>query len=137
MEEKERLEEDKHTIDELFHRSLKFKNSKEYWSFFNFIGKIIHYSHYNAMLIYMQNPAVRYFGTPGYWKKTFDRTVNEEARPYVIIVPFGPAALAYDLYETTGDLSPDEFITKGFNGELFQITGDLPKELYTEIKKAC
>ena len=135
MEEKERLEEDKHTIDELFHRSLKFKNSKEYWNFFNFIGKIIHYSHYNAMLVYMQNPEVRYFGTPGFWKKTFDRTVKENARPYVIIVPFGPAALAYNLDETLGELTPDEFITKGFNGELFKITGDLPKELYTEIKK--
>ena len=33
------LEKDKHTIDELFQRSMQFKNSKEYWSFFNFIGK--------------------------------------------------------------------------------------------------
>ena len=134
MENKE-LEKDKHTIDELFQRSMQFKNSKEYWSFFNFIGKIIHYSHYNAMLIYMQDPTVRYFGTPGYWKKTFDRTVNEGAKPYVIIVPFGPAALAYNLYETSGELTPDEFLTRGFKGELFQIKGDIPKELYTEIKK--
>ena len=31
--DKDRLEEDKHTIDVLFHRSLKFKNSMEYIHF--------------------------------------------------------------------------------------------------------
>ena len=51
------------------------------------------------MLVYSQNPEVQYFGTRDFWKKTFDRTVNENARPYVIIVPFGPAALAYDVRE--------------------------------------
>lgn len=35
MEDKDRLEEDKHTIDDLFHRSLKFKNSMEYIHFFD------------------------------------------------------------------------------------------------------
>ena len=135
MEDKDRLEEDKHTIDDLFHRSLKFKNSMEYIHFFRFIGKIFHYSHYNAMLVYSQNPEVQYFGTRGFWKKTFYRTVNENARPYVIIVPFGPAALAYDVRETCGELPPEEFINKGFNGELFETGGYLPEEMYYEIKK--
>ena len=134
MENNERIEEDKHAIDDLFHRSLNFKNSEEYLRFFGFIGKIIHYSHYNAMLVYMQKDDVYYFGTPGYWKKTFNRTVNVGARPYVIIVPFGPATLAYDVMETTGELTPEKFIEKGFNGELFPIRGYLPEELLKEIK---
>ena len=133
MKKSKRNDEDKHSIDELFQRSLKFKNTKEYLDFFRFIGKILHYSHYNATLVYMQNQNVKYFGTPGYWKKEFKRKVKPDARPYVIIVPFGPAALAYDVYETEGDVSPDEFINAGFRGELFKVYGDLPEELLREI----
>jgi hypothetical protein len=135
METKEKIEDDKHAIDDLFHRSLQFRNTEEYLRFFGFIGKILHYSHYNATLVYMQNKNVKYFGTPGFWKKTFNRTVNKNARPYVIIIPFGPATLAYSVDETTGKLSPEEFIEKGFNGELFQIKGDIPEELLKELKR--
>lgn len=69
MADKKRNEEDKHSIDELFQRSLKFKDTKEYLSFFSFIGKVLHYSHYNAMLVYMQNQNVE--------GRTVDRAIQE------------------------------------------------------------
>lgn len=125
--------DDRNSIDELFQRSLRFKNTKEYLKFFRFIGKVLHYSHYNAMLIYMQNPDVNFFGTPGYWENTFNRRVRTDARPYVIIVPFGPAALAYDVNETEGDLSPEDFINDGLRGGLFKINGELSEDLLNEI----
>ncbi len=136
MEYLNTLEDDKNAIDNLFHRSLKFRNSKEYLEFFRFLGKIFHYSHYNAMLVYWQNPEVRFFGTPGYWNKNFNRRVNENARPYIILIPFGPATLAYDVMDTSGELPPEVFISEGLKGELYQVKGYLPAELYGEIKKS-
>ena len=134
MENLMTLDDDKNTIDDLFHRSLIFRNSKEFQDFIRFLGKIFHYSHYNAMLVYLQNRNVKYFGTRAYWKKTFNRKVDENARPYIILVPFGPATLVYDVMETRGELSPQEFISKGLQGELFQVNGYLPAELYVAIK---
>ena len=128
--------EDINSVNDLFQRSLMFKDSKEYLHFWNFIGKILHYSHYNAMLVYAQNKNVQYFGTPGYWERNFGRKVNKDARPYVIMVPFGPAGFVYDVYETTGKLSPEAFITKGLNGGLYRIKGNIPKELYEGLKKS-
>lgn len=133
MKKSSELNQDTNSIDELFQRSLRFRDTYEFFSFFKFIGKVLHYSHYNAMLVYWQNKDVKYFGTPGYWKNKFGRTVKENARPYVIIVPFGPAALAYDLYETEGEESPEEFINRGLRGGIFKINGNLPEVLLKEI----
>ena len=46
---------DKFTIDELFKRSLQFKNSDDFKKFFEFIASFNHYSRYNTMLVYIQN----------------------------------------------------------------------------------
>lgn len=135
MEASQSYDEERHAIDELFHRSLMFKNTKEYLDFFRFIGKVLHYSYYNATLVYSQNHDVIYFGTPSYWEKKFNRKVRPDARPYVIIVPFGPAALAYDLYETEGEETPDELLRKGFRGELFKVYGNFSEELLEKIIK--
>ena len=133
MNEISNREQDANSIDELFQRSLRFRDTSEFFSFFNFIGKVLHYSHYNAMLVYWQNKNVKYFGTPGYWKNQFKRIVKPDARPYVIIVPFGPAALVYDLYETEGKESPEDFIKNGLRGGFFKVNGNLPEVLLKEI----
>ena len=53
---------ERNTIDELFARSIQFRNSAEYVKLINFIKRFTHYSRFNAMLVYIQNPAVTFFG---------------------------------------------------------------------------
>ena len=50
MKENE-LSNNKLTIDELFKRSKKFRNSAEFYKFFDFIAKFDHYSRFNSALI--------------------------------------------------------------------------------------
>jgi len=67
---------DKFTIDELLSRSWRFRSTTQFTKFFNFITRFHHYSRYNTMLVYIQNPAVTFFGGVSFWKKKFNRTMQ-------------------------------------------------------------
>jgi len=103
---------DKFTIDALLKRAYFYKNSEEYIRFFSFLSRFKHYSRFNTMLVYAQNRAVTFFGGESYWKKKFNRTINANARPYVIIVPGGPVMMVYDILDTDGELPAIEWIEK-------------------------
>jgi hypothetical protein len=121
---------DKFTIDELLRRSWRFRNSKEFTKFFDFIARFHHYSRYNTMLVYIQNRAVTFFGGVSFWKKKFDRTIKEEARPYIILAPNGPVMLVYDIFETVGKETPEEFLEKGLGAKPFKVKGNLDRKIF-------
>lgn len=121
---------DKFTIDELLHRSWKHKGSKEFYKFFNFIAGFHHYSRFNTMLVYLQNEAVTFFGGVSFWKKKFNRTIKEDARPYVILAPMAPVMMVYDIMETEGELSPQEFLEKGLGRNPFEVKGKINPEIF-------
>jgi hypothetical protein len=132
---KENYINDKFAIDELLHRSWKHRSSVEFFKFFDFIAKFHHYSRFNTMLIYLQNPNVAFFGGSSYWGKKFGRTIKEDARPYVILAPMSPVMLAYDVMETEGVDSPEEFLKKGLGSKPFEVKGSLnPKVLENVIQ---
>ena len=116
---------EKFTIDELLHRSWKHKDSKEFIKFFDFIASFHHYSRFNTMLVYLQNEAVTFFGGTAFWKKRFNRTINDDARPYVILAPMMPVMMVYDVMETEGEDSPEEFLKKGLGSKPFEVIGKL------------
>ena len=121
---------DKLTIDELFKRSKKYQGSKEFVRFFNFIAKFNHYSRFNSMLVYLQDESVTFFGGASFWRNKFHRYLKEEARPYVILQPFGPVMLVYDIFETEGYETPEEFLEKGLGTKPFEVKGRInPKIL--------
>lgn len=128
--EEEKKEKD--SINELFHRSLQFKNSDDFMRFISFVAKVDHYSHFNAMLVYIQNPNVEYFGSSGYWKNNFNRTINKNARPYIAMLPFGPVMIVYDLYDTTGKETPDELLKKSIGNGIFKVTGNIIPDIFIE-----
>ncbi len=59
------------------------------------------------MLLQLQKPGLRYAASRADWYKRFDRTVKDEARPLLIMWPFGPVALVYDLMDTEGPALPE------------------------------
>lgn len=121
---------DKFTIDELLRRSWRFRNTKEFTKFFDFIASFHHYSRYNTMLVYIQNRAVTFFGGVSFWKKKFDRTIKEDARPYIILAPNGPIMLVYDIFDTEGKDTPDEFLEKGLGTKPFEVKGKIGEKIY-------
>jgi len=121
---------DKFTIDELLRRSWNFRNSHEFTKFFDFIERFNHYSRYNSMLVYIQNEAVTFFGGVSFWEKKFNRTIKKDARPYIILTPKGPVMLVYDVFETEGKESPEEFMQKGLGSKPNEVIGEIDKRIY-------
>lgn len=103
----------KSTIDDLLHRSLIHKRSADFVKFFDFIARFQHYSRYNTLLVFTQNPNITFFGSAAYWRRTFYREIKVEARPHIILVPKGPIMLVYDIFDTTGDLTAEQFLEQG------------------------
>lgn len=112
-------------IDELFKRSKKYKGSKEFFRFINFISRFNHYSRFNTMLVYLQDESVTFFGGYSFWKKNFGRKIKEDARPYIILQPFSPVMLVYDVFQTEGKETPQEFLKNGLGTNPFDVKGKI------------
>lgn len=114
-------------INELFHRSRNYRRSKDYLELLRFLRRFPLLSPYNAFLIHTQYPGAVYVATAEDWDKKFDRKVNEDARPLVILIPFGPVSFVYEVQETAGvDLPPDvssPFRTEGgYSEKMYDFT---------------
>jgi len=122
--------QDKLSIDELFNRSIKYQGSKEFINFIEFISRFNHYSRFNNMLVYLQDRTVTFYGGTNFWEKKFNRHVIEDARPYVILQPFSPVMLVYDVLQTDGKETPKEFLDNFLGSEPFKVSGRInPKIL--------
>ena len=58
------------------------------------------------MLLQVQKPGLRYAASAYDWRTIFDRRPRDGARPLLILWPFGPVALVYDVVDTTGKAFP-------------------------------
>lgn len=129
--------QDKFTLDALFKRAYRYKNSAEFVRFISFINRFNHYARYNTMLVYAQNRAVTFFGGEDYWRKKFNRTIKEDARPYVIMAPGGPVMMVYDIFETEGELSPAQLLEDGLGRRPFEVKGHfIPETMYKALESA-
>lgn len=87
------------------------------------------------MLVYIQNPAVTFYGTTWYWKTKFNRKIKPDAKPHLILAPNGPVIIAYDIFETTGQKTPEKFMEDGLNMKLFDIKGDFKDSYFISLKE--
>ena len=132
----ENLITDKFTIDELLRRGWKYRKSGEFIAFFDFIARFSHYSRFNTMLVYIQNPGVTFFGGTSYWRKKFNRAIKDEARPYLILAPKGPVMLVYDLFDTTGNQTPEQFLETGLGTKPNEVVGRLEGGVLSKVVEA-
>jgi hypothetical protein len=117
-------------LDELFTNSANYHNSEKYFAFLKFLNRFPKLSPFNAFLIQMQNSGVTVVNTPSQWKK-LGRYVKYQARPLVILVPFGPVQFVYDIADTEGDPLPEYFINP------FATMGYLDPERYNRTMVNC
>lgn len=59
---------------------------------------------YNAMLVQMQRPGARFVLTQRQWKTQYNRVPKYNARPIVLLMPFGPVEFVFEI----GDTVPKE-----------------------------
>lgn len=92
--------ENKGQVDLLFQAVSSYSKCKEFKSLLAFCARFKHLSPYNAMLVQMQRPTATYVLTADEWKNKYNRVIKPDARPMIILVPFGPVDFVFDIYDT-------------------------------------
>jgi hypothetical protein len=96
------------SFDQLIRRSKRYRSADSFREMIDFMARFKEYAPYNNMLVHVQNPACSFFATDADWRKRFERTVKEDARPMLILAPMSPLICVYALDDTEGKPLPAE-----------------------------
>lgn len=126
----------KSNLDELFSSVANFRNTESFQQMLDFVSRFRSLSPYNAFLIYQQCPGVKYVLNAASWYRHFKRKIKPDARPLIILVPFGPVDFVYDISDTYPvkdkvqpslfDESDEEFLSS--ISEPYKTSGYVPKK---------
>ncbi len=108
-------------LDQLLSDSRLYKQSKDYKDLLDFVVRLRNFAPFNAMLLQLQKPGLSYAASAADWRKRFGRWPKEGARPLLILWPFGPVALVYDVVDTEGKQLPEDvasFFARGAIDEM-------------------
>lgn len=94
-------------LDQLLLESQLYRQSEDYKKLLDFVVRMRNFAPFNAMLLQMQKPGLRFAASQYDWRYRFKREVKEGSRPLLILWPFGPIALVYDVEDTDGEQLPD------------------------------
>jgi hypothetical protein len=95
-------------LDELLADSRLYRKGKDYQDLLNFVVRLRDFAPFNAMLLQVQKPGLSYAASAHDWQERFGRKPKEAARPLLILWPFGPVALVYDVLDTEGKPLPED-----------------------------
>lgn len=94
-------------LDQLLEDSRLYRTGADYQALLSFVVRMRNFAPFNAMLLQLQKPGLMYAAAAHDWEKRFGRTIKEGARPLLILWPFGPVRLVYDVADTEGPPLPD------------------------------
>lgn len=89
-------------LDQLFIDSRLYAQSKDYKDLLDFVVRLPNLAPFNAMLLQVQKPGLKFAASAHEWRVRFGRVPKRDARPLIILWPFGPVALVYDELDTEG-----------------------------------
>lgn len=123
------IQKDKESaLDKLFQEVRRYQNGQELKGVFEFIKKFRNVAPFNAFLLHVQKPGSVYVATASEWHNRFNRKIKPEARPLVILRPFGPVCFVFELGDNEGDQPfPDELL------QPFKIEGEIPPRLFGNL----
>src|SRR5262249_52927973 len=97
-------------LDQLLTDSRLYTKSKDYQQLLEFVARMRNFAPFNAMLLQVQKPGLRFAASAFDWEVRFGRKPKEGVRPLLILWPFGPVALVYDVLDPEGaELPRDVF----------------------------
>jgi hypothetical protein len=124
--------DERELLDDLFRATISYRSSQVYRDLLEYVSRFRRYSAYNCFLIRMQRPTVGYVATPSDWMKEFERWLKPDARPLVMLRPFGPVMFVYDIAETEGNKPPPQDLMKPFDAR-----GALDLSIWSNTEKNC
>lgn len=95
-------------LDQLLEDSRLYTKSKDYKDLLEFVVRLRNFAPFNAMLLQIQKPGLSYAASARDWAERFGRLPKKGARPLLILWPFGPVALVYDVMDTEGSPLPQD-----------------------------
>lgn len=119
-------------VSKLLHESKLYRTGEDFKNLLDFINRLPNLAPFNAFLLQLQKPGLRFAASGADWQIKFNRTIKEGARPLIILWPFSPIALVYDKDDTEGDALPDSV------AHAFKATGDITLTMlaqYFELAK--
>ncbi len=95
-------------LDQLWHGVKGYRSSKHFKEMMEACARLRHLAPYNAMLVDMQRPEAKYVLAEDEWKNRYGRDIIPNARPLIVLFPFGPVAFVFDISDTydTGLMQP-------------------------------
>ncbi len=123
-------------LDELVSRALAYRTRGEWKEWRELSRHFPHLAPYNAMLLHVQNPGIRYALRAPVWEQQYGRRVKPGARPYVILQTMGPVAFVFDVSDT----EPDGPLARPLPETVtnpFPARGQPPPSALPNLKKAC
>jgi len=116
-------------LGNLIQEAKLYHSSQEYRELLDFTARLRDFAPFNAMLLHLQKPGITYAATVADWHKRFRRYPKQSVRPLLVMRPFGPVALVYDVLDTDGeDLPVDAF--------KFPARGDMSQDQFVGFEKA-
>ena len=107
-------------LDQLLSDSQLYTRSKDYQDLLDFVVRLRNFAPFNAMLLHMQKPGLNHAASAPDWRERFGRRPKEGARPLLILWPFGPVALVYDVMDTEGNALPEDVASFFASGPIDQ-----------------
>ena len=93
-------------LDALLTDSRLYHKTADYKALLDFVVRLRNFAPFNAMLLQVQKPGLTYAASADDWRLRFGRKPKEGARPLLILWPFAPVALVYDVMDTEGEDLP-------------------------------
>src|SRR5213082_538223 len=93
-------------LDHLLEDSKLYTKSEDFKDLLDFVVRLRNFAPFNAMLLQVQKPGLTYAASAADWRLRFGRKPKEGARPLLILWPFAPVALVYDVMDTEGEDLP-------------------------------
>lgn len=87
-------------LDSLFSGVKGYRSSTNFRALMEFCQRMKVLAPYNAMVAYIQRPRAKYLLNEGKWKNIFGRGIKPDARPILVLIPFGPLEYLFDVDDT-------------------------------------
>ncbi len=119
-------ETERSLLADLLESSKLYHTTEDYQALLAFVSRLRNFAPFDAMLLHIQKPGLTYAASAYDWATRFGRSIKEDARPLLILWPFGPVAFVYDVQDTEGDDLPADV------AETFHATGPMAE---TDIRR--
>lgn len=88
------------SFDDLVQEAVRYRSGAEFAKLLDFVRRFRRYSPFNGMLVHLQREGATFATTSARWRRDYRRVLRPGAQPLLILQPFGPVMLVYDVADT-------------------------------------